>query len=60
MFSLLDHLKIGEIEEFVDISVSPLNFAKMSSKYIENLVASNVTDALRKHYIQQSWTETNV
>ena len=32
-----------QIEIFVNISVSPFNFANMSSKYIANLAASNVT-----------------
>ena len=39
---LLNHFEIGEIEVFVDISVSPFNFANMSSKDIANLAASNV------------------
>ena len=43
MFQLLDHFAIGEIEVFVDISVSPIIFTNMSSKYIANLAAGNVT-----------------
>ena len=43
MFWLFDHFEIGEIYVFVDISVSPFNFVNMSSKYIANLAASNVT-----------------
>ena len=43
----MDHFEIGKIEAFFDISVSPFNFANISSKYIANLAASNVTDALR-------------
>ena len=39
----MDHFEIGEIEVFVDISVSPFNFACMSSKNIANLAASNAT-----------------
>ena len=42
MFVLLDYLEIGEIDVFVDISISPCNFANMSSNYIANLAASNV------------------
>ena len=53
MFQLLDHCKIDEIKEFIDISVSPFHFTNMSSKYIANLAASDVTDALRKHCIQR-------
>ena len=41
-FTCYYHLKIGEIWVFVDISISPFNFANMSSKYITNLSASNV------------------
>ena len=43
MFQLLDHCKIDEIKEFIDIYVSPFHFTNMSSKYIANLAASDVT-----------------
>ena len=43
MFYLLYRFKIGKIWVFVDIFISPFNFANMSSKYITNLAASNVT-----------------
>ena len=49
MFQLLNHFEIGEIEVFGNISVSPFNFANISSKHIANLAASNVPNALRKH-----------
>ena len=39
----MGYFEIGETEVFVDISVSPFNCANMSSKYIANLTASNVT-----------------
>ena len=42
MLLLLDHFEIGEIEVFVDISVTPFYFANMSKK-IANLAACNVT-----------------
>ena len=50
MFYLLYHFEICEIWVFVDISISPFNFANMWSKYIMNPAASNVTDMFRKHY----------
>ena len=40
MFYLLDYFKIGV---FVDVYLSPFNFANMLSKYITNLAPSNVT-----------------
>ena len=52
MFSLLDHFEICEIYVFVDISVSPFIFANMSSKYIANLAASNVTLTRHENTVQ--------
>ena len=43
MYYLLNHFEIGDIYVFVDISLSPFNFASVSSKYMANLVASDVT-----------------
>ena len=40
---MLDHFEIGEIDVFVDISVSSFNFANMKSKNIVNLAAISVT-----------------
>ena len=39
----MDHFEIGEIEVLNDISISPFNFANMSSKNIANPAASNAT-----------------
>ena len=39
----MDHFEIGKIEVFIDISLSPFNFANMWRKQMANLAASRVT-----------------
>ena len=42
-FDLIVHIEIGELEVFLDISISPFNIAFVSSKYMAILAASDVT-----------------
>ena len=50
-----DATNYQEIRVFLDISISPVNFANMSNKYITNLASSNVTLALATLH-QRHWT----
>ena len=42
-FDLIVHIEIGELEAFLDISISPFNIAFVSSKYMAILAAIDVT-----------------
>ena len=42
-FDLIVHIEIGELEVFLDISLSPFNIASVSSKYMAIPAAIDVT-----------------
>ena len=42
-FVLIVHIEIGELEVFLDISLSPFNIASLSNNYMAILAAIDVT-----------------